>query len=334
MTDKPNIQSDNEKIQYVALNPEMFSSNNVDDEIDLRELWNAIWKGKWIIIITTMIFAAASVFYALSLPNIYKSEALLAPASSEQQAGLSALSGQFGGLASLAGINLGGTKSDKTTLAIEIMKSRDFFANYVRKHEILPDLMAAKEWDSNTNQIVYDEELYLFDSKKWIRDVDTPRLPKPSIQEAGREFSKLFTVEKLADVGMVKVSVEHYSPYVAKQWVDWIIEDINFVMKARDKMEAEKSISYLQSQIEKTNIVEQQSLLYQLIEEQAKTLMFTEIRDEYVFKTIDPALVQELKHKPNKIIVIIAFTMIGIGLSIFSILILPILKKLFSQANY
>ena len=78
-------------------------------------------------------------------------------------------------------------------------------------------------------------------------------------------------------------------------WVDWLVEDINTDMKIRDKEEAERSIKYLQSQIANTNIVEQKTLLYQLIEEQAKTLMFAEVRDEYVFKTIDPALVPELK---------------------------------------
>ncbi|MEP7897584.1 Wzz/FepE/Etk N-terminal domain-containing protein, partial [Vibrio parahaemolyticus] len=31
------------------------------DEIDLRELFKALWKGKWIIIATTFIFAIGSV---------------------------------------------------------------------------------------------------------------------------------------------------------------------------------------------------------------------------------------------------------------------------------
>ncbi|WP_445425024.1 Wzz/FepE/Etk N-terminal domain-containing protein [Alishewanella sp. HL-SH06] len=54
-----------------------------DDEIDLRELFSAIWQGKWIIAATTFVFAVLAVIYALSLPNIYKSEALLSPVSQE-----------------------------------------------------------------------------------------------------------------------------------------------------------------------------------------------------------------------------------------------------------
>ncbi|GAC33445.1 Wzz/FepE/Etk N-terminal domain-containing protein [Paraglaciecola polaris] len=321
MTDIQNNSSTNDKVQYVTISPDMLQAQNNDDEIDLRELWNVIWSGKWIIITVTAIFAVASVLYALSLPNIYKSEALLAPADAEQQGGLAGLAGQFGGLASLAGVSLGGAKSDKTGMAIEILKSREFFARFAQKHNILPDLMAAKGWDLSSNTIIYDEELYSYDKDEWLRDMKPPRQPKPSMQEANIEFTKLFSVEQSKDSGMVNISLEHYSPYIAKQWVDWLINDINLVMKFRDKKEAERSISYLESQIGKTNIVEQKTLLFQLIEEQAKTLMFAEVRDEYVFKTIDPALVPEIKFKPKRALIVLLGIFLGVLLSVFFVLI-------------
>ncbi|GAC25051.1 lipopolysaccharide biosynthesis [Paraglaciecola mesophila KMM 241] len=319
MTDtKSNTQ---EKVQYVAISPDMLLAQNNDDEIDLRELWNVIWRGKWIIIAITAIFAVASVFYALSLPNIYKSEALLAPADSDQQGGLSGLSGQLGGLASLAGVNLGGGKTDKTALAIEILKSREFFAKFAEKHDILPGLVAVKDWDMSSNTVIYDEDVYLPQSKEWIREVQPPKKAKPSMQEAKKEFDALFSVEQNPDNGMVLIGVEHYSPEVAKQWVDWLVQDINSVMKARDKAEAKNSIQYLQSQIAQTNIVEQKTLLYQLVEEQAKTLMFAEVRDEYVFKTIDSAQVSELKFMPNRLLIVIFGCLVGGVLSTIFLLI-------------
>uniref|UniRef100_UPI0040488AF0 Wzz/FepE/Etk N-terminal domain-containing protein n=1 Tax=Rheinheimera sp. TaxID=1869214 RepID=UPI0040488AF0 len=109
------------------LNP---AQNRVaDDEIDLRELFAAIWQGKWIIAAVTSLFTVAAVVYALSLPNIYKSEALLAPVS--EDAGLK-IPGQLGGLAALAGVNLGGLGGgDKTALAMEIIKSREFLGRFI-----------------------------------------------------------------------------------------------------------------------------------------------------------------------------------------------------------
>ena len=60
-----------------------------EDEIDLRELFGIIWQGKWWIIAITFVFAVGSVIYSLSLPNIYKSEATLAPTEEASGGGLS-----------------------------------------------------------------------------------------------------------------------------------------------------------------------------------------------------------------------------------------------------
>jgi uncharacterized protein involved in exopolysaccharide biosynthesis len=316
MTDNQNNPSPRDNVQYVAISPDMVQApNNPDDEIDLRELWHAIWAGKWIIIAITAVFATASVFYALSLPNIYKSEVLLAPASSEEQGGLGALTGQFGGLASLAGVNLGGGKADKTDMAIEILKSREFISRFIQKNHILHDLMAAKNWDLNSNTVIYNEESYSPESGKWL----TPA--EPSMQQATKALKGLLSIEKNNETGMVNISVEHYSPYVAKQWIDWLIKDINLNLKMRDKKEAEKSITYLQSQIDKTTIFEHKTLLFQLIEEQTKTLMFAEVRDEYVFKTIDTALVPELKVGPKRPLLVVLGMMLGVMLSMIIVLI-------------
>ncbi|WP_337123421.1 Wzz/FepE/Etk N-terminal domain-containing protein, partial [Staphylococcus aureus] len=56
------------------------------NEFDLRELFSAIWQGKWLIIAITTVFAVGAVIFALTRPNIYTSEALLAPAESDNGA--------------------------------------------------------------------------------------------------------------------------------------------------------------------------------------------------------------------------------------------------------
>ncbi|HGE6125628.1 TPA: Wzz/FepE/Etk N-terminal domain-containing protein, partial [Vibrio cholerae] len=82
---------------YLAYPPQPAAM--ADDEIDLRELFIALWKGKWVIIATTFVFAVGSVLFALSQPNIYKADTLLAPAESSGGGGLAKMAGQLGGLA-------------------------------------------------------------------------------------------------------------------------------------------------------------------------------------------------------------------------------------------
>ncbi len=118
-------------------------STPYDDEIDLRELFHVLWSGKWLIGGITFAAAVIAVIIAFMLPNIYRAEALLAPNQDEGAGGLSALAAQYGGLASLAGINLGSQSSDKTALGLEILKSRKFISDFIERHDILVPLMAA-----------------------------------------------------------------------------------------------------------------------------------------------------------------------------------------------
>jgi len=299
-----------------------------DDEIDLRELFTVIWQGKWLIIAITAVFAISSVIYAIKQPNIYKSEALLAPASEEQGGGLSSLASQFGGIASMAGINLGGGGGvDKTQMAIEVMKSRQFTSQFIQKHNILPDLMAVEKWNMGDNTITYNEELYNVSNKTWLREVKAPFKPEPSMQEAFKVFASAILVNSAKDRGMVTVSIEHLSPSVAQQWVTWLVEDINQVMKERDVAEARRSSDFLNKQIALTNVADIRSILYKLIEEQAKTIMFAEVRDEYVFKTIDPALVPEQKAKPKRALICVLGTLLGGMLAVMLVLIRYVARK-------
>ncbi|MEO3879148.1 Wzz/FepE/Etk N-terminal domain-containing protein [Rheinheimera fenheensis] len=289
-----------------------------DDEIDLRELFAVLWQGKWIIIAVTALFAVAAVFYALSLPNIYKSEALLAPAAEQKSAGLS---GQIGGLAALAGVSLGsGAGVDKTVLAIEVVKSRDFLGRFIQQRIQLQDLMAVQSWDLTTNTLKYDSELYNSQTQQWLQDLKPAKQAEPSLQQAYKVLSGALNIEQDKASGMVKLSIEHQSPYLAQNWVQMLIAEINLEMKTRDIEEAEKSIAYLQQQISQTNIADLRSALYSLIEEQTKTLMLANVREEYAFKVVDSPIVPEEKAGPARAILVIIGTFLGGFISIMLIL--------------
>ena len=114
---------------------------------------------------------------------------------------------------------------------------------------------------------------------------------------------------------MITLSIVHQSPLIAKKWVNWLVEDINKEMKDRDVVEAQKSADFLSKQLEDTKIADIRIILYKLIEEQAKTIMFASVRDEYAFKTIDPALVPEVRDSPKRTLIVILGFALGIVIS-------------------
>ncbi|WP_426358462.1 Wzz/FepE/Etk N-terminal domain-containing protein [Pseudocolwellia sp. HL-MZ19] len=299
-----------------------------DDEIDLAELWRAIWAGKFIIIAITAVFAVSAVFYAKSLPDVYKASVLLAPAQSKS-GGLGGLGGQLGGLASLAGVNLGGGGSDKTALALEIIKSRSFIENFITKYDLLIPLMATKGWDRSNNKLLIDSELYDVKNKKWLRETELPKLPEPSPWEAYQKFSELLSISQDKTNSMVTISINHYSPVLAKKWLIALVTEINNFIREQEKTESQGSINYLKNQLKTTEIASMETVFYQLIEEQTKNLMLIEVKKEYVLKTIDPAQVPDIKDSPKRALICISGTILGF---IFSVL-LVISKMLLSKSD-
>ncbi|MFL2523436.1 MAG: Wzz/FepE/Etk N-terminal domain-containing protein, partial [Candidatus Azotimanducaceae bacterium] len=284
-----------------------------DDEIDLRELFVALWASKTTIIGIVLISALLSVFVALSLPNKYTSQALLAPRSDSVAGGsLGQMASQFGGLASLAGVNIGGLGDQgSTAVAIEMLKSRQFFGTYLYD-VFLIDLMAAEGWDRGTGKVLIDDSLFDVKTATWVRDVSEEFQVKPSVQEAHELFSKEFlSVAEDTKSGFVTVEVTHYSPTVARDWVALVVKGVNEAVRARDVEEAEKSIAFLNQQRVETNLVSLTEVFAELIEQQTKTVMLANASDEYVFQVIEPPVAPELKSEPKRALICVLGTLLG-----------------------
>lgn len=323
-----NIPLAQQQLLFAQMQQSQLQAQDQDDEIDLGELWRAIWAGKLTIIAISVIFAVASIFFALSKPNVYKASAILAPASAEGGAGgLAALAGQFGGLASMAGINLGGGGGDKTALVLEIIQSRSFIENFIAKHKLLVPLMAAEKWDMSSDTLILDVEIYDETNKQWIRGVKAPKKTQPSSWKAYKQFSGLLSVSQDKTTGIVTIGIEYFSPTMAQQWLTWLIQDINHFMRDQAQKEAQDSIDYLTNQLENIQVSSMETVFYQLIEEQTKNMMLTMVKAEYVLKTIDPAQVPDEKAKPKRALIVVLGTMLGGMLSVLIVLIRYFSKK-------
>ena len=294
-----------------------------DDDIDLRELFSVLWEGKLTIALVTALFALISVSVALYLPNKYMSEALLAPRAEGGAGGaLGQLASQYGGLASLAGINIGGlSEGSKSAVAIEMLKSREFFGRYLYD-QILVDLMAAEGWDRSSNTSILDPSLYDDATQTWVRDVGPEFQVKPSIQEAHEALIERFlSVSEDRQTGFITVAIKHFSPSVARNWVLLIVNGVNDAVRARDVEEAENSIEFLNEQRLKTSLVSLTEVFAELIEQQTKTVMLAAASEEYVFQIIDPPVAPELKSEPNRALICILGFLLGGMFSVVYVLI-------------
>ena len=238
-----------------------------EGEIDLLQLITELWNKKALIIFLTTIAAIISVLYSLSLPNIYRSQALLAPADSQSQ-GMSSSLGGLSSIAGIAGISIPGTGDAKKTEAIAILNSHQFLEEFINSHNLVVPIMASKGWDKESNKLIFNEKLYDAQKNQWL--VEDGKDLKPSIQETVKKFRLMVSSSVDKKNGYLLIFADTYSPYISKQWVELLIVDINKYIMEADVERAEKSLEYLNSQINQTAIPELKQVVAQLIKKNNK----------------------------------------------------------------
>lgn len=288
------------------------------DEIDISNIFRVIKEYRKLLFSITALFAALSLVIALILPNKYTADLVLAPTESEN-GGLPGALSQLDGFASLAGVSLGVGESFDTKIALEIMQSWQFVEDFIEDNNLQVTIYAASDWDEEANRLLIDGAIYDEESSQWLLEDDNYQLREPTSWELYQRFLDMLTITSNETTGLVTLSVDYYSPYIAKELVDLYFKSINKHMQNRKLDKVNINIEYLQAQIGKTSLTEMHEVFYTIIEEQLKIKMISEATPEHTFVVVSPSMVAEKKSSPIRVVFVLTGIIIGLGLSILII---------------
>ena len=122
------------------------SFENQEDSIDIIALIQSIWKGKKLILKTVLVFMILGLFIAVFSQNEYTASTTIVPQSSSEKPG-----GSIGGLAALAGINLGSV-GQQSSISPQLYPQ--ILTNISFQKELLETLLTIEGQD---NKITYKE---------------------------------------------------------------------------------------------------------------------------------------------------------------------------------
>jgi len=254
------------------------------------------------------------------MTEVFRAEATLTPADTEQSGG--GLASQFGGAAALLGVNIGGGGSDKISTALATLQSRQFLGRFIQNNDLLVPLFAS-QWDKSSQQAIVDSDVFNPATREWLLDDGAP-----TEQGAYRKFSDILSVSgPESDTGIISVAIEWHNPEQAAEWVNKLIAAINQELRTRDVQEANNAIAYLQQQLQSTLLVDMQRVFYQLIESQTRITMLADVRDEYVFRVIDPAVVPDRRFAPRRSLIAVIGTMAGGMLALMFVFVRRMLRN-------
>ena len=246
----------------------------MDDRIDLLELVRVVWARKGLALGIVLGFVLLAVLYAYVATPWYRAEILLAP-SDRKLAG--SLASQFGGLASIAGLDVGQTDAAQP---VAILRSKGFAGAFIRKHGLTPVLLADRMDDATDGALDIRDAVFVF----------TRRVCK--VAEDKR-------------TGLVTVTIEWTDPAVAAQWARWYVDLLNETMRERALTESKTNIAYLRAELETTPIPTLQQSLGRLLETELQKSMVARGNQEYAFKVIDEPEVPKFMSKPRRGLVLL-----------------------------
>ncbi len=326
---KPSLDNVNEKLiqpQQLPSTPIYYVTSPTEypeDEINLLDYWRVLVRYKWMIFLLTTLVTGGAVLAALLAPPVFRAEVILSPVAEEKSGGLSAIAGQLGGLASLAGVSMGGG-GGRIEEALATLKSRIFTDAFIKEHQLSgllldgPPIQVDERWPWVAEW-----------QEKWkaYQQQDAGNTKPPTAWDIFKTFNSIRQVTQDKTSGLVTVAIEWGEPQLAASWANELVARLNKHQKQGAIEEAERSIEYLKDQAEQTSVVEMRQSIYRLIEAQTKNIMLANVREEFAFKVIDPALAPEEPTKPKRKLMIILGFMVGLMLSVFLAFFLSFIKN-------
>lgn len=248
-----------------------------------------------------------SALYSFSLNDKYASESVLQYVYKNYDISDDSLGGGTG-IASILGLNSSSSQVNTNLLSQNILKSKDFFEVLYTQDNFLINLMAVDSYDTETNTISIDKNIYNHIEKKWVRDYRFKNVsPKPSLEEAYKNFySKNISISSDNESDLITLKIVHESPYLAAEWSLMIVKLLNNTIKVMKVDEAKKSLEFIESKLQTdTNIAYMQKSLSKLMEQKIQIITLSEISEDFVYKIIDSPRIAEKKDSPQRLIIII-----------------------------
>jgi uncharacterized protein involved in exopolysaccharide biosynthesis len=290
-------------------NQEAFKESSVDD-IDISEIFNLIWRFKYLLISSIIVFGLLSVSYSLTLPNIYTSSAVMKTTDSAGDSSDSG--GAVGSLAQMAGLNLSpsaatGSKSD---LAVATILSRDFLKHLLNFPKFAANIYAVDKYDKASKKISYNDKIY--DSEN-----DTWKIDEPSYVELYKDYVDMLDTSFEKKTGYITIKLQHQSPFVAEELLSLIIREANLLARARDKQQSTDSLEYLTNQLD---LIQQKDIklsINQLIGVEMRKLTLVNIEENYLIEPIDSPFIPHIKTHPARARISIIGTIAGFVATLF-----------------
>ncbi len=291
-----------------------------EDEIDLRELFATIWKGRKFIALFVAGVTFLTLIYVLGKPNIYASSTILV---SQSQSGLSSKLGGLGALAGLAGVDIGGGSELSPAAFMQII-----LADYNFHARVIEEFGLAERLAAQEQNLSFALGISLFYDLMHSTPSEE-ELVKSDIFGVVKAYQGMISFSEDKKSGSITMEVKSPNRYFAKEVLELYLTQMTAYYRTLDMAEVDKQLEYYQTELLKTEDVQLKTNLSELISSLVQKKVLGQASRYYMFKQVTQPRVASLQEKvsPKRgLILVVAFVTAGI-MAIFLIFLREFLAK-------
>ena len=292
-----------------------------EDEIDLRELWQTIVKGKKVIAFIVLFVTTLTFIYALKLPNVYTSKSILIPSADESGPSL----GGLGGLAAMAGVSIGGGGSMTPDVAFNsLLANYEFMKKFIIKNEI-NKRYSGEAFDENyVFALGYRGVYSLFKSSK-----DETITQEEEIFKLIGDVRKNFSISSDKKTALITVSYSDsdrtYPPFV----INAFLKDASKYLVDNNLNIIDSKLGYFQTELRKAEGFEMRQSLSAMISKilEEKVMMQSKTYYQCDVLTVPTEAYIKDKTKPKRGLILVVAFVTSIILGIFLVFFLEFIRQ-------
>ena len=292
-----------------------------EDEIDLRELFATIWKHKIFILFFVFIVTSLAIIFTLSKPNEYKVSITLAPQEQSKSLNL----GGLGALASMAGVNVGGSSGITPDIAFQkVLENYKFMTNFIKKHNI-DKILLNNELEKDYIFAMNNDSVYKYFHHSAKKDDNEKQ---PTLFDIYKDLSKQFSISTDKKTGLINIDFISPSREIAYKTLNQFLEDSTNYLVERNLKDLNSQINKYQKELKKTDNLELKAELAKLVSGLIKQKVYINSSKYYKVKVITDPYIPDVKDKvkPKRALIVIVAFITSFILAIFLVFFIEFIK--------
>lgn len=287
--------------------------STLKDDIDLGDLFNAIWQGKILIIFISILTILIAVLYLQNATAKYSVRMVYKTVQPSNAPNFGSLSG----LASLANLELPGSDSSSDVEVFKYLITSVEVGDIILSNPLLVRELFSNEFDVINNTYKMPEMNRLAKMKKKIKLFITGRETEPYIPpnavRVARILKKSFLQKVDKKTGFITFSAETNNPQLTVKLIDYAVNTTDELLKNRYIESLTSSLSFYQKKLSQAKSREHREALAKLIVMEQKRLMLVSTGNDYVIEPITKPEISLYPTSPN----VSAVLIIGFSLGMF-----------------